>query len=103
MTFPTVDQEMAVVKRRRWIRRYLRVDQCLLRGGDWFVADLWRCTGLGSGVIYLRLAQLESAGFVTSMLCADGRRQYAMVDEILIKHLKQRFHAAMRRYDGADE
>ena len=91
----TVDQEMAAVRSSFWRRRYHRVDQCLLRGGDWYVLDLMRCTGLGSGAVYVRLAQLEAAGFVTSMRCADGRRQYAMVDEILIRHRKQRFHAAM--------
>lgn len=93
----TVEQEMAAVGHRRWFRRHLRIDQCLLRGGDWFVYDLMRCTGLGSGVIYPRLTQLEKAGLVTSMWCADRRRQYAVVDEVLIRHLKQRFHAAMRR------
>jgi len=88
---------MAAVGYRRWRRRHLRVDQCLLRGGDWFVADLMRCTGLGSGTISVRLAQLEVAGFITSMLCADNRRQYAMDGEALIRHLKQRIHAATRR------
>jgi predicted transcriptional regulator len=95
-----VEQEMAAVRGGRWLRRR-RVDQCLLRGGDWFALDLMRCTGLGSGAVYVRLAQLEAAGFVTSMLCADGRRQYVMVDETLIRHCKQRFHAAMQRNDEA--
>ena len=92
----TVEQEMAAVRGGRWVR-CRRVDQCLLRGGDWFALDLMHCTGLGSGAVYVRLAQLEAAKFVTSMWCADGRRQYAMVDEILVRHRKQRFHARMQR------
>jgi len=92
----TVVQEMVAVRPSLWRRRYRRVDQCLLRGGSWHVFDLMGCTGLGAGPIYIRLAQLEAAGFVTSMRCADGRRQYEMVDEILIRHRKQRFHAATR-------
>ena len=93
----TVQREMAAINPRR---RRRRVDQCLLRGGDWFVLDLMACTGLSSGAVYVRLAQLEKAGFVTSMQCADGRRQYAMVDEYLIRHLRQRFHELMRAGDA---
>jgi len=91
-----VVRDMANVRPSFWRRRYRRVDRCLLRGGDWYVLDLMACTGLGSGPVYVRLAQLEAAGFVTSMRCADGRREFEMVDEILIRHRQQRFHAAMR-------
>ena len=90
----TVEREMANMG-GRWRRRQ-RVDRCLLRGGDWFVVDLMACTGLGSGAVQVRLAQLEKAGFLSSMQCADGRRQYWMVDELLLRHQKQRFHEAMR-------